>query len=88
MKGMKEEEGYKRPGRTPALIIRKVEDTLLTKDSYRSGSGSGLAARMGSLEGMMAVRTSSKRHISAMYLLNNVLYNVLYSVLYNVLYKS
>ena len=37
MKGMKEEEGYKRPGRTPALIIRKVEDTLLTKDSYRSG---------------------------------------------------
>ena len=66
MKGMKEEEGYKR---TPALIIRKVEDTLLTKDSYRSGSGSGLAARMGSLEGMIAVRTTSKRHISAMYLL-------------------
>jgi len=70
MNGMKEEEGYKRPGRTPAWIIRKVEDTLLTKDSYRSGSGSGLAARMGSLEGMMAVRTSSKRYISAMYLLN------------------
>ena len=69
MKGMKEEEGYKRPGRTPALIIRKVEDTLLTKDSYGSGSGSGLAARMGSLEGMIAVRTTSKRHISAMYLL-------------------
>ena len=82
MKGMKEEEGYKRPGRTPALIIRKVEDTLLTKDSYRSGSGSGLAARMGSLEGMMAVRTSSKRYISAMYLLNNTYYITYYITCY------
>jgi len=82
MKGMKEEEGYKRPGRTPALIIRKVEDTLLTKDSYRSGSGSRLAARMGSLEGMMAVRTSSKRHISTMYLLYIMCYITCYITCY------